>query len=155
MECGEKFMALSYFKEVTVNIPRERAFELMEDSSRFGEWQDGFVSFEHKTGDWGEPGSTYELHYKMQGREIQMKETLIERRAPEVVRLTFEAGDAVWNSVDYTLTDNGDGTTHMRLDTVFKCKGITAVMAFFMPFMFKNQTQKSLDDFKAWAEAQA
>ena len=43
----------------------------------------------------------------------------------------------------------------MRVDTVFKCKGITAVMAFFMPFMFKNQTQKFLDDFKAWAEAQA
>ena len=26
-------MALSYFKEVTVNIPRERAFELMERNS--------------------------------------------------------------------------------------------------------------------------
>jgi len=144
---------LAYTKEIIVNVTRDRAFEMFEDSDHYAEWQDGFQSMELVSGAFGTPGSTYKIMFDMNGRVMELDETLIERRVPEYIHLEFQAGKTVWNGMEYTFTDLGDGRTKIHIDCVFKCKGFVAVMAFFMPFMFKNQTQKYLDGFKAYAEA--
>ena len=144
---------MKYSCSITVDLQRDHMVSLLENTDNMVHWQEGFVSFEHASGEKGTPGSTAKIVYKMGNRDLVMTETVVVHNPPEEFSATYEA-DKVWNLVENKFTDQGDKTLCV-VDSEFKCGGFLRIMAFFMPGMFKKQTMKFMTDFKNWAETQS
>ena len=143
---------MKYSVERTLNLPRAHVVALFEDRDALFQLQEGLQSFEHVSGQPGQPGAVSRLHFKMGKREIVMTETIQKRALPRVFSGVYEA-DGVWNLVENHFTETRDGRTHWRIDTEFRCKGFMRVVAFLMHGMFKKQTAKYMDMFKNFAES--
>ena len=143
---------MKYSCDVEIDLPLDRVSELFDNPDNLPKWQDGLLLFEHVEGEPGTPGAKSRLRYKMGKREIDMVETLVRREPPDRFDAIYEA-KGVWNLNENIFTDIG-GRTNWHVDTEFRCSGFIRIMAFFMPGMFKKQTLKVMNDFKAFAEAQ-
>ena len=142
---------MKYITEVEINLPREKVIELFDNTENLKKWQTGLQSFEHLEGDAGQEGAKSQLKYKMGKREIEMVETITKRNLPDEFFGTYET-KGVWNEVKNYFTEESDQKTKWRLDTEFKGSGFMKIMMFVAPGMFKKQTLKTMNDFKAFAE---
>ena len=134
-----------------LKIPRDRVIELFDDRDSLFEWQHGLQSFDHVSGEPGQPGAVSSLKFKQGRREIDMIETIKRRDLPEVFSATYEA-KGVWNLVENHFEELPNGGTKWRIDTEFQCGGFLKIVAIVMPGMFKKQTGIVMDDFKEFAE---
>ncbi len=141
---------MKYSTEITINLPRDRVIELFDDPDNLSKWQPGLKSFEHLSGEAGLPGAKSKLVYDMNGRRIEMIETIIRRNLPDEFSGTYEA-KGVWNEVANYFYDEG-GKTRWVTEHEFKLSGLMALFGIFMGGSFKKQSQKTMDDFKAFAE---
>src|SRR6478609_2796811 len=73
-----------------INAPREKTVKLFLDSSRYKEWQDGFVSIQTITGKPWEKGTHSKVIYKNGKMIIDLKETILMSKLPEVVTGLYE-----------------------------------------------------------------
>jgi len=142
---------MKYSLEVDINLPREKVIELFNDQDNLGKWQCGLESFEHISGEAGEVGAKSLIKYNMNKRKIEMTETIIKKDLPNEYWFTFEA-KGMWNQVDNYFIVVDKNTTKWKIDNEFKGKGILAIMLFLMPGMFKKQSLKFMNNFKAFAE---
>ena len=141
-----------YRTEVTINVPRERVLELFDSRENMYKWQEGLQSHEHLEGEPGQPGAKMKLVYDNNGRKIEMVETITTRNLTDVLSAVYESTN-VWNLNESLFYEERDQTRWVN-DTEFRCKGFMRFMTIFMPGMFKRQTLKSMNDFKAFAEGE-
>lgn len=144
-------MALKYSNEVIINRPIQEVVDLFDNPDNLSKWQPGFQSMEHLDGEYGMPGSTYQLKYKMGKRDVEMIETVLERNLPHQLITTYDAKN-VWNKVDSRFESIDDNTTRYITHNEFKMTGGMKIFMWLMPGMFKKQSQKYLDYFKAFVE---
>lgn len=141
---------------VEINQPIEKVIELFDNPDNLKEWQDGFVSFEHLSGEQGEPGAKAKLFYKMGKREMELIETIHSKNLPHEFSGTYEHKHMV-NTMTNRFTSLGSNKTKWEAELEYtKLIGfVPKVMAWLFPGMFKKQTQKWLDQFKTFAERAA
>lgn len=144
---------MKYQCEVIVNLPRERVVKLFDNPDNLKYWQPGLKSFEFLSGSPGEPGSRAKLKYRMGKKEIEMIETITKRDLPDEFSGTYET-KGVWNSVANKFIPIEKDKTKIVSDVEFKLTGFMKLMGFFMPGAFKKESQKFLDQFKAYAEGE-
>ena len=84
-------------------------------------------------------------------REIEMIETITRRNLPAEFHGTYEA-KGVYNIQKNFFTALGENRTKWVSESEFKFSGMMKLMGWLMPGAFKKQSQKYLDDFKAFAE---
>ena len=148
---------MKYDVEIEIDLSRDRVVELFSDPDNMAKWQEGLVSFELLDGELGQPGTTSKLRYLMprgnknRMREVAMTETIVKNDLPDLFSATYEA-NSVWNIVEYRFEQLGPQKTRCRTHNEFKCSGVMKVLTFTMPGMFKKQSLKYLQDFKAFAE---
>jgi carbon monoxide dehydrogenase subunit G len=142
---------MKYTLDIEINLPREKVIELFDNPDNHKHWQPGLISYEHLSGNAGQPGAKTRLIYKMGKREVEMIETVTVRNLPEEFSGTYEA-KGVWNSMKNTFTETENGTTIYTAETEFKMKGFMKLMAAIMPGAFKKQTFKYMKLFKEFAE---
>ena len=82
---------MKYICEVVIDLPRERVIDLFDSSENIKEWQEGLQSFEHISGELGQTGSKSKLVYDMNGRRVEMIETILKRDFPDEFSATYEA----------------------------------------------------------------
>ncbi len=143
---------MKYSNEVIINQPLNRVIELFDSEENLFKWQPELISFEHISGEKGEVGAKSKLKYKMGKREVEMIETITVKDLPKEFSSTYEAKD-VWNEVKNYFEVVDENTTKWHSDCHFKFNGFMTLMAFFMPGTFRKQSQKYLDQFKAFAES--
>lgn len=142
---------MKYQNEVIINAPREKVVALFDDPENLKKWQKGFVSMELIEGDPGEVGAKHKLHYKMGKRDVEMIETVTARNLPENLSGTYEA-KSVFNAISNNFEDQGNGTTRYWTENEFRLSGSMKIFGWLMPGAFKKQSQKYLEDFKAFVE---
>lgn len=145
---------MKYENEVMIRLPLEKVVNLFDSEENLFKWQPDLLSFEHVSGDKGEVGAKAKLKYKMGKREIEMIETITVKNLPHEFSGTYEA-KGVWNEVKNYFEKIDDQTTRWRSESYFKFKGFMKIIGFLMPGSFKKQSQKYLDQFKAFAEEEA
>ncbi len=141
----------NYTNEVIIDAPKARVVELFNDSSNLKEWQEGFISMESIEGEPGTVGSKHKMHYKMGKRDIEMIETITKMDLPDTFSATYEAKN-VFNCIDNHFEEYEDGKTRYWTKNEFKLSGMMTIFGWMMPGAFKKQSQKYLDDFKAFVE---
>ncbi len=97
---------MKYSGEVIINLPRERVIELFDNPGNMPKWQPGLQSFEPLSGEPGQPGAQSKLVYDMNGRRVEMVETIVTRNLPDEFSGTYKAKDVTQPEARYT--QNGD-----------------------------------------------
>lgn len=143
---------MKYTVDVAIDLPRARVIELFDDPDNMPMWQPDLVSFEHESGEPGQPGAKSKLRYKMGKREIEMIETITSRNFPDEFSGTYEA-QGVWNSVANRFSEEGPEKTRWTMESEFKCSGFMRIIAFLFPGSFKKQSLKMMNQFKDFAES--
>ena len=138
---------------VDINTPIDFAVNLFDDPANLSEWQDGFVSYEHRSGTPGTPGAKTNFVYLMGKKEMDLLETIVKKDLPDEFTAKYEHKHMV-NTMTSSFTKIDALTTRYEATIEYlEFRGfIVKVMAFLAPKMFKKQTQKWFDQFKAFAE---
>ena len=69
--------------QVIIDRPLDRVVELFNSVENLKEWQDGFVSFEHLSGEPGEIGAKSKLVYLMNNRDMELIQTILSNNLPD------------------------------------------------------------------------
>ncbi|MEM9077392.1 MAG: SRPBCC family protein [Bacteroidota bacterium] len=142
---------MKYISEITVDIPRKDFVEKLDNPENMKHWQKGLVSYELLSQNPGKDGSQMRLSYKMGKRDLEMVETIIANKLPDSMHAMYET-NGVKNIQKNSFVEE-DGKTKWVSENEFQFSGLgLKLMGFLMPGMFKKQTMKYLEDFKAFAE---
>lgn len=141
---------MKYTCELTINLPRDEIIALFDDPDNLSKWQPGLQSFEHVSGEPGQPGAKSRLLYDEGGRKIEMIETIIARDLPETFSATYEA-KGVWNEIINQFLEE-EGQTRWVMDSDFRFSGFMLLMLVFMRGAFRKQTMQTMQRFKDFAE---
>ena len=96
-------------------------------------------------------GGVSRMKFNEGWRDVEMIETIQENNLPDSFVAIYEAG-GVHNVNKNRFEAVGAKQTRWVQDTEFTFSGFMRIMALFMGGAFKNQTQKTMDAFKAFAE---
>lgn len=143
---------MKYRLEIDIDLPRDKVIELFDNVDNLKHWQPELVSFSHLSGTPGQVGAKSRLLYNMGGREMEMIETILVRNLPDTFSGTYEI-KGIWNQIDNRFVAVSDSKTHWQFDSEFRGGGMMKIMIWLMPGMFKKQSFKYMQQFKAFAEA--
>jgi uncharacterized protein YndB with AHSA1/START domain len=143
---------MKYESEMTIDLPRQRVVELFDDPDNLSNWQLGLKRFELVSGEAGQPGAKSRLEYDMDGRQIEMIETIERRALPEEFTATYEA-NGVWNRVTNRFYETDAGQTRWVVENEFRFSGWVRILSLFVRGSFRAQTKQNMMDFKAFAES--
>jgi carbon monoxide dehydrogenase subunit G len=143
---------MKYTCEVTIGLPRDRVVELFDNPDNMSKWMPGLQSFEHLTGEQGQPGATSRLVFDQGGKRVEMIETIVSRTLPDEFSGTYET-EGVKNSLVHRFHEDGPEKTRWVSETEFEFSGKMKMMAPMMKGAFKEQTQEYMDRFRMFAES--
>ena len=143
---------MKYGIDMEIDVPLDKVIELFDNPDNLKEWQPGLVSFEHLSGTPGEVGAKSKLLYKMGKKDVEMIETITERNLPEMFSGTYDA-KGVHNEIWNRFVAIDENRTRWEFKTEFQVEGfMMKLMVLLMPFMFKSQSRKFMQNFKEFAE---
>ena len=145
---------MEFTNEITVNVPRSRFIELFDDPENLKLWQPGLLSFEAVSGTPGEPGATSRLLYKQGRGTMEMVETVTRRELPDAFDGTYDA-KGVHNICKNEFHDVDGTATRWVAHNTFELSGFMKLVGLLFGSMFPRQNLKTMNEFKAFAEAQA
>lgn len=145
---------MKYTVEVEINKPLNRVIELFDSEENAFKWMEGLESWDQISGTPGEPGAKSKMKFDIKGRVMEMVETIEEKNLPERMVMNYTA-KGVFNRVVNRFEAVGEEKTHYITEQEFQMKNVfMKIMGFLMPGMFKKQSNKFLQDFKAFCESQ-
>ena len=142
---------VEYSCEIQIDLSRERVIELFDSIENLYKWQRGLRSFEHKSGQQGQPGAVSQLVFQQGGRRIEMTETITLRELPDRFDGVYET-KGVRNVSRNRFVEAGPGKTKWISEQVFEFSGFMKLIGFFFKGAFPKQTRKFMEDFKNFAE---
>lgn len=142
---------MRYTTTIELNSAVEKVITLFDDPENMKEWQPELLSFDHLSGEAGQPGAKSKLKYQMGKRQVEMIETIINRNLPDEFSGTYEA-NGVYNKVVNKFLEKPENKTTWVTENEFRFKGFMKLFAFFMPGAFKKQTLIYMQRFKDFAE---
>ncbi|MCL6275617.1 SRPBCC family protein [Muricauda sp. 2012CJ35-5] len=142
---------MKYTCEITIDLPRDKFIEKLDNPEHMKHWQRGLVGYEHLSDSPESEGAQMRLKYKMGKREFEMVETIIKRNLPEEFHTTYDTKGV--HNIQKNYFQEVNGKTQWTSESEFQFSGFgMKLMAFLMPGAFKKQSMKYLMDFKAFAE---
>lgn len=144
-----------YTVSVEIDLPRAKVIELFDNPDNMFHWQNGLQSYEHLSGQPGQPGAKSKLIYINGKHTIELIETIDRRELPERFDGSYEWGGGR-NSLENRFVEiapertRWDSTCHYEMRTLF-----LKAMALLMPGSFKKENLKFMKNFKAFAETGA
>lgn len=144
---------MKYSVEIVINKPIDTVIELFDNPENLSKWMEGLLSFEPISGTPGQPGAKSKLRFKTPNGELEMIETITVRNLPDEFSGLYEAKGVV-NPVTNRFIKLSESETKMITETEFKFSGLMRVIGFVMANTFKKQSQKYLEDFKKFVEAE-
>jgi hypothetical protein len=144
-------VAVDYTEHIDIDLPRARVVALFDDPDNLVKWQRGLQSFEHLSGEPGQPGARSRLVFQTGRRRLEMIETITRRDLPEAFDGTYDA-KGVHNIVENRFAEVGPDRTRWSSHNVFELRGPMKLVGLVFAGAFRKQTRKYLEDFKAFAE---
>jgi hypothetical protein len=138
---------------VDIELPRHQVVRLLEDPANFKHWQRGLQSLHPLSGESGKEGARTELEYFIGKRHLVMIETILKKNLPEAYFLSYDA-KGVHNIQKNYFEELGANSCRWISESEFQFSGFAMkMMGWFMPGMFKKQSQSYMADFKNFAES--
>lgn len=143
---------MKYTCEITINLPREKVIEKLDNADNMKHWQKGLLDYEILSGTPGEEGAKMRLDYQMGKRSISMVETITKRDFPREFNANYDTKGV--HNIQLNHFDEVDSqTTKWTSESEFQFSSFgMKLMGWMMPGAFKKQSLKYLEDFKNFAE---
>lgn len=141
-----------YSCSVDIHQPREKVIQLFDNPDNWPHWQIGLLSVEHLTRDPRAEKARSRLQFKINGREIEMIETVEKRNLPDEFVATYEAR-GVFNRVRNLFAPIDDTSTRYVTEQEFRFTGFMRLIGWFSAGSFKKETLKYMTRFKEFAES--
>lgn len=145
---------MKYTCTVDISLTFHECANLWADERHFHLWQDGFQSIIPLEGKPSEVGSTATILLEQGKRKMELKETILTNNLPQEKKALYEH---IHMSNTQTTKFEKIDEDHTRLISEVEYTQFNGFMPKMMgklfPGMFKKQSQKWLDQFKAFAEA--
>ncbi len=139
--------------QVTIHQPIKKVLELYQDPNNLSKWQDGFISLKHISGSPNQAGSKTQLLYKQGKGTMELIETLKVYNLPQEMIGEYYHKHMT-NTMRVTFTELSPNTTRYTTEIEYTSfRGLIPKLMSFFPSIFKNQTQKWLNNFKTFAES--
>lgn len=135
---------------VDINLSRSKVRALYDNPQNLQYWQDDIVSFKHQKGEPGTVGAQSLVNYK----HVELTETIVKNSLPEEFHGLYE-GKWGKNTMSNYFEELSTNETRWKAEVEFlEFSGfMMKVMKLIFPNTFKKQTQKWMDQFKAFAES--
>lgn len=142
---------MRYTVSNTINKPLEEVVERFKDPEGVKHWMEGLQSIEPLEGTPLEVGSTTNFHFLHKGKEMTIHETVLEQNLPDKVKFGYKSAMG-YNEVEMRFEKMDEHSVKQINNSYFELKGIMKIMGVFMKGMFKKQSLKYMDAFKAYVE---
>lgn len=153
---------MKYTVSIEIAVPLERAAQLLADPENMPKWLRGLVLHEPLAGAHGQVGTRSRVVLRMGEQAFECIETVTRREPADlrdiprgsVVRFEREiVGNGMWSAARELLTEAGPHTTRWDSESEYKFSGVMMRMVgLVMPGMFRKQSLRHMQDFKAFAE---
>ena len=145
---------MEYTCTVEIDLAIEKVASLWADENHFEKWQDGFQSTVHLEGQPGSVGAKSRIVYQQGKRKIELIETIISNNLPQEKKALYEHVHMTNTQTTKFERISEDKTRYISVVNYTKFSGfMPKLMAKLFPGMFKNQSQKWMDQFKVFAES--
>jgi hypothetical protein len=142
---------MKYATDITIELPREEVIRLFDSTENLFKWQQGLKSFEPLEGEPGQEGAKSRLIYEGRKGDLVMIETITTRNLPDEFHGTYKA-KGVYNEIYNYFIEAGPELTVWESVSIFRFKGLMALMAPIMKSVFVSTTLLNMERFKAFAE---
>jgi hypothetical protein len=142
---------MKYTVSNTINKPLSEVAERFKDPDGAKEWMEGLTKIEPLKGDILSVGSETNFTFLHKGKEIDIHETVLEQDLPNSVKFAYRSKMG-YNEVELKFEEVSPNETRQTGNNMFELKGFMKVMGFFGKGMFKKQSMKYMDGFKAYCE---
>ncbi|MGB1240989.1 MAG: SRPBCC family protein [Chitinophagales bacterium] len=143
---------MKYTCTVTIDVPIEKVVALWEDEQNFKEWQDDFKSIEHLEGIPHIRGAKSKIVFDGKNR-IELIETILSIDLPKEKVALYEHIHMTNTQSSKFKTIEDNKTLYTSEVKYLKFNGfMVKLFAKFFPSKFKGQSQKWMNQFKAFAE---
>lgn len=143
---------MKYTTEITIDLPRERVTDLFADPDNLSKWQPGLQSLTHLSGEPGETGAQSRMVYDMNGRTIELTETIIANNLPEWFEAHYVAQGVENRNLNRFYADGANRTRWVQ-ESTFKFNGFMRLAGLFFRGSFPKQTRQNMQQFKDFAES--
>ncbi len=139
---------MRYSSSIIIDKSLADVLAIFNDVDNLKHWQRGLVSYETTSGTQGEVGSKAKLKFK---NGMEMIETITVKNLPHEFSGTYEM-KGVWNEIKNYFEETPDGKTKWSFVCEFRMSGFMKILATLFPWIFKKESLKLMNDFKAYAE---
>lgn len=137
--------------ELIIDADRDTVWEAFDNTEQLGRWQPTLVSYEHQSGEAGQPGATAELIYDENGRRITVTETITERRKPDFKAGIYESRHGA-TLVFNTFEQIDDHRTRWSAWSNMNFKGFMKFLSIFLIGAVRRRTEDDMQRFKLMVE---
>lgn len=141
---------MKFSLHVDINLPRDKVVDLFTDPENRLEWVPDLLELEPLKGVPCQPGSQCRLVYRQGSREIEVVETVTERKLPERFVSTYTSENMVSHMIS-SFEDRGE-TTRWHTENVFSGRGMFKLLPWLIPGAFRKRTLLLMQHFKDYAE---
>lgn len=142
---------MKYKVSLNIDRPVDDVTRLFSDPEHIKKWQPELVSMTLLEGEAGEAGSKSRLKFKLNGREMEMTETIVFNNLPKEFTSTYET-KGVYNIQTNHFEKVGEKKTKWTTISEFRFSGFMKWIGWLMPHSFRRQTLKYMRRLKALAE---
>ncbi len=142
---------INYNNEITINAPKEKVWQIMNDTDKGGEWLEGLKKVETVKEVPGNVGRILKMTYENKENTTVIKETTTEFKENESIAFHMEA-EIFYNAYRMDLTEE-NGQTKVRSCSNVKGKGFFfRGMIPMMKSIFKQEDMKIMENLKKVVE---
>jgi len=142
---------MKYTLEIMIKKPVHTVISLFSNPDLLPYWQEGFVSYKHLKGSFGEVGSVNQLHFKLNKRNIILDEAIEILNLPENFTATYTT-KGIWNRNINRFKALDENTTMWISHNEFKFLGFYKIISPIIAKAIKKQSEETLQSFKKFVE---
>ena len=138
--------------EIDIDAPVDVVWAAFENPDNTSRWMQNLESITTTSGEPGQPGAMTELVFDENGREVVLKQTVAERRAPDFLAVTFETpGGSMLVVNHFEALD--DQRTRWSSWCNFNFTGLMKFFAIFMRGSMRRREEADMQRFKLMVES--
>lgn len=143
-------MKLKFDIEIDARI--DEVWAAFDNPDNMSRWMQNFHSFTPTSGEPGQPGSVAELVFDENGKKVVLKETVTERRDPDLMAGSYESPHGSTLIVNH-FEPLDSGRTRWSSWCNFTFKGFMKFMSFFIAGTIRKRTEGDMQRFKLMLES--
>lgn len=138
--------------DIEIGADVATVWDAFDDPDNLPRWQDNLVSFSPLSGTPGQPGAVAELVYDEGGREVTLKETVMERREPDFRACSYDTAQGTTLIVNHFVSI-GEAQTRWSAWCNYTFTGVARLLAVVLRGRIRARTERDMQRFKLMVES--